>query len=224
MNHLRNTKVHTIQIQLLIISMVLLSFSSTSWGLERKGMVGFGGTILAGLATGDFGSLVESGLGPGVNIEYFMNKSLAIGANFGYMLFQSPSVVIGVCTLASCIDSTDFAWPVVQEWSMVSFGAFAKYIFNPEKNFSFYSKGGIMGTNYRIKYDRVYPPVPSDSSRVRKNTGQISAGLGITFDYKERVGIFAEFLYNRLLIKNLSVQFFNLNVGATLYFGGRKEK
>jgi len=217
-------KTHRIQILGLIVFMVWLSFVSPGWCLERQGMVGVGGTLLAGLATGDFGSLVESGLGPGVNIEYFMNKSLAIGANFGYMLFQSPSVVTGVCTLASCIDSTDFVWPLDQEWSMVSFGAFAKYIFHPEKNFSFYSKGGIMGNNYRIKYDRVYPPVPSDSSNFKDNTIHINVGLGMTFDYKEKVGIFAEFLYNRLLIKNLTVQYIGLNIGATLYFGGRKEK
>jgi len=223
---MRNTKVHKIQILVLIIFSGLLTFSSSGWSLERNGMVGFGGTILTGRATGDFGSLVESGLGPGVNIEYFMNKSLALGANFGYLLFQSPSLVTGVCTLQSCNDITDFQWPITQEWRMISFGAFAKYIFNPEKDFSFYGKGGVMGNNYRIKYERISPPVPSDSSKFKDNTAQISAGLGITFDYKERLGLFAEFLYNRLLIKQkgVSVQFFGLNIGATLYFGARKGK
>jgi len=200
--------------------MALLGFSSPSWGLERKGMVGFGGTILTGLATGDFGALVESGLGPGVNIEYFMTKSLAVGANFGYLLFQSPSKVSQIYN-----DTTSqLEWPITQEWRMISYGVFAKYVFNPEKVFSFYGKGGFMGNNYKIKKERISPPLPSDSSEVKDNTTQISAGLGMTFDYKEKVGIFAEFLYNRLLIKNLSVQFFGLNIGATLYFGGRKGK
>ncbi len=207
---MKKTMTGRIQISLLIISMALVSFSSPSWGLERKGMVGFGGTILTGLATGDFGSLVESGLGPGVNIEYFMTKSVAVGANFGYLLFQSPAVVQ---------DST-----LTQEWRMLSYGLFGKYIFNPEKEFSFYGKGGAMLNSYQIRYERVSPPVPSDSSKIKDNTAQISAGLGITFDYKERLGLFAEFLYNRLLIKNISVQFFNLNIGATFYFGGKKKK
>lgn len=207
MNNLRNTKAYTIQILVLII---LLSSSPLSWGLDRKGMVGFGGTILTGLATGDFGSLVESGLGPGVNIEYFMTKSVAVGANFGYLLFQSPAVVQ---------DSS-----LTQEWRMLSYGLFGKYIFNPDKEFSFYGKGGAMLNSYQIKYERVSPSVPPDSSKIKDNTIQISAGLGMTFDYKERLGLFAEFLYNRLLIKDISVQFFGLNIGGTLYFGGRKQK
>lgn len=173
-------------------------------------MLGFGGTILTGLATGDFGSLVESGLGPGFNIEYFMNKSLALGANFGYLLFQSPAVIQ---------DST-----LTQEWRLLSYGVFGKYIFNPDKEFSFYGKGGAMLNSYQIKYERVSPPLPPDSFKIKDNTTQICAGLGITFDYKDRLGFFAEFLYNRLLIKNISVQFFGLNIGATLYFGGRKGK
>ena len=207
---MRNSNLRKIQGMVLIIFLLLLSLDSSSWGLDRDGMVGFGGTILAGLATGDFGALVESGLGPGVNIEYFMNKSVAVGANFGYLLFQSPAVIQ---------DST-----LTQEWRMLSYGVFGKYIFNPDKEFSFYGKGGAMLNSYQIKYERVSQPVASDSSKIKDNTAQISAGLGITFDYKERLGLFAEFLYNRLLIKNLSVQFFGLNIGATLYFGGRKGK
>lgn len=187
-------------------------------------MIGVGGAVLTGLPTGDFGALVESGLGPGLNIEYFANKSLVLGATFGYLLFQSPSRVTGVCTLQFCNDSTDLSWPVVQEWRMISVGAFANYIFNPERDFSFYGKGGILANNYRIKKERVYPELPSDSSRFQENTGQVSAGLGVNFDYKQRIGIFAEFLYNRLLIKGLRVQFFSLNLGATVYFGGRKSK
>ncbi|EQB63252.1 MAG: hypothetical protein RBG1_1C00001G0831 [candidate division Zixibacteria bacterium RBG-1] len=207
---MRNSNLRKIQGMVLIIFLLLLSLNSSSWSLDRDGMVGFGGTILTGLATGDFGSLVESGLGPGVNIEYFMNKSVAVGANFGYLLFQSPAVIQ---------DST-----LTQEWRMLSYGVFGKYIFNPDKEFSFYGKGGAMLNSYQIKYERVSQPVASDSSKIKDNTAQISAGLGITFDYKERLGLFAEFLYNRLLIKNLSVQFFGLNIGATLYFGGRKGK
>lgn len=199
-----------IQGMVLIIFLLLLSLNSSSWSLDRDGMVGFGGTILTGLATGDFGALVESGLGPGVNIEYFMNKSVAVGANFGYLLFQSPAVVQ---------DST-----LTQEWRILSYGLFGKYIFNPDKEFSFYGKGGAMLNSYQIRYERIAPPVPSDSSKIKDNTIQISAGLGMTFDYKERLGLFAEFLYNRLLIKDISVQFFGLNIGATLYFGGRKQK
>ena len=207
---MRNSNLRKIQGMVLIIFLLLLSLNSSSWSLDRDGMVGFGGAILTGLATGDFGSLVESGLGPGVNIEYFMNKSVAVGANFGYLLFQSPAVIQ---------DST-----LTQEWRMLSYGVFGKYIFNPDKEFSFYGKGGAMLNSYQIKYERVSQPVASDSSKIKDNTAQISAGLGITFDYKERLGLFAEFLYNRLLIKNLSVQFFGLNIGATLYFGGRKGK
>jgi len=173
-------------------------------------MIGVSGSILTGLATGDFGSLVESGLGAGVNLEYFMNKNLVLGASFGYLLFQSPAVV----------DESTLA----QEWRMLSYGVFGKYVFNPNKEFSFYGKGGAVLNSYQIKYERFTPPVPSDSSKLKDNTTQLNAGLGISFDYKERVGIFAEFLYNRLLIKDLSVQFFGLNIGATLYWGGRKQK
>lgn len=203
-------KAHRYPMLWVIVFIAWQSFTSPSWCLDRQGMVGFSGTILTGLATGDFGSLVESGLGPGLNIEYFMNKSLAVGANFGYLLFQSPAVVQ---------DST-----LTQEWRMLSYGLFGKYIFNPDKEFSFYGKGGAMLNSYQIRYERVAPPVPSDSSKIKDNTAHINAGVGITFDYKEKLGIFGEFLYNRLLIKNLSVQFFNLNIGATLYFGGRKQK
>lgn len=207
---MRNTKAHKIQILVLVIISVWLSFSSPSWGLERKGMVGFGGTILTGLPTGDFGSLVEAGLGPGLNAEYFFTKSIAFGATFGYLLFQSPAVIE--------------AGALSQEWKMLSYGVFGKYIYNPEKEFTFYGKGGFMSNTYKIKYERVSSTFSTDSSTVWKTTGQISVGLGLNFDYKERVALFADFLYNRLFIKDVSVQFFNLNIGATLYFGGKKKK
>lgn len=184
-------------------------------------MVGLGGTVLTGLPTGDFGALVESGLGPGVSLEYFVNKSAALGVNFGYLIFQSPGNVSQVLN-----DSGKLVWPITQEWRMISYGIFGKYVFNPEKEFSFCGKGGFMGNSYRIKYERISPPVPSDSSKFDDNTAQITAGLGINFDYKQSLGLFADFLYNRLLIrgKGISVQFFSLNIGATVYFGGRKPK
>ncbi len=198
---------------------LFFTITSSGWGLERTHMIGMGGTILTGLPTGDFGSLVESGLGPGVNVEYFVNKSTALGINFGYLIFQSPGNVSQV------LDSSGkLVWPVTQEWKMVSYGVFGKYVFNPEKEFSFCGKVGFMGNSYRINYERIDPPVPSDSSKFEDNTAQITAGLGVNFDYKERLGLFADFLYSRLLIKGVSVQFFSLNLGATVYFGGSKSK
>ena len=194
--------------------------SSDSWALERQGMVGFSATLLSGLPSGDFGVLVEQGIGPGVNVEYFINNYISVGGNFGYLLFQSPSLVSPVYDTST----KAFDWPITQEWKTISYGVFGKLIFTPEKEFSFYGKGNLMKNSYKIKYERRQPLLPSDSTTTKNTATQISAGLGVTFDYKKRLGMFAEFLYSGFLekVKGLKVQFFSFNIGVTFYFGGKK--
>ncbi len=194
--------------------------NSESWSLERQGMVGFTATLLSGLPSGDFGVLVEQGIGPGVNVEYFINNYISVGGNFGYLLFQSPSFVSQVFN-----DITDsLEWPITQEWKTMSYGVFGKLIFTPEKEFSFYGKGNLLRNSYKIKYERREPVLSPDSSSEKNSTTQISAGIGVTFDYKRRLGMFAEFLYNQFLekVKGLRVQFFSFNIGVTFYWGGKK--
>ncbi len=211
----------------------LTLFCSESSALLRKGQLGFTGSIVSGFPSGSFADLTNTGLGVGTELEYFMSNSLSGGLIFNYLPFQGPDL-IAETTLS-------------EEWTVITYGLMAKFYFDPEKEIVPYFKLGGLVTNYEARVSRLYED-PADSTDAPIDTTlegfgklTVTGGVGIRWDINSWVGLSTELLFTKfydvvheihqiqqgrqvVTRRNVNAQYFNFNLSATFFIGGKKEQ
>jgi|GEM_PF-3864209 len=216
---------------LVAAALCLTIFSSESWALLRKGQLGFTGSIVSGFPSSNFADLTNTGLGVGTELEYFMTNTLSAGIIFNYIPFQAPDL----------IDQTTLS----EEWAVFDYGLMAKLHVDPEKEIVPYFKLGGLVTNYRARVSRLYED-PADSTDAPIDTTlegfgklTVTAGLGIRWDINSWVGLSTELLFTKFFDvvheihqiqreqevvdrRNINAQYFNFNLNATIFIGGKK--
>ena len=222
----------------LIVVLGLTILSSESSALLRKGQLGFTGSIVSGFPSSNFADLTNTGLGVGIELEYFMSNSLSGGLIFNYLPFQGPDL-IAETTLS-------------EEWAVITYGLMAKYHFDPEKEIVPYFKLGGLVTNYSADVSRLYED-PADSFDAPIDTTlegfgklTVTGGVGIRWDINSWVGISGELLFTKfydvvheihqfkqgqqgqkievVTRRKVDAQYFNFNLNATFFIGGKKEQ
>jgi len=209
--------------QLLLLTFFFSLLSATeSQALHRKGQLGFTASILSGFPSGNFSKLTNTGLGVGVELEYYLSQSFALGFLFNYLPFQGPDIVDSI-TLS-------------EEWTITSYGFLGKYQFSPEKEVVPYLKVGGLVSFYEVNITRqVSPPIDTSFSEQAKLTAM--GGVGMRWDIENWVGVSGELLFTKIfeVVHDLTsypggnrvevdAQFVSFNLNATIFLGGSKEK
>lgn len=200
---------------------VLLSFSR-GFGLERKGQLGVTGLILSGFPSGNFAHLTNTGLGLGLELEYFVSNHIALGMLVNYLPFQG-SEVLTFYTLS-------------EEWTTLSYGLFGKYNFSPHKEIVPYLKAGALITSYKTNIQRLANLDSTgeiDTSFSDRGKITLMGGVGMHWDASQRFGFSGELLFTRFfdvvhdlrgIRRDVGAQYVSFNLSATFFLGKKPEQ
>jgi len=209
-------------IKAFLVFILIYSFSD-GLAMSRKGQIGITGSILSGFPSGEFADLTNTGLGVGLELEYAAWPQISLGILVNYLPFQGA-------------DQESFL-VLSEDWATLSYGAFGKYCFNPEKELVPYFKIGALVTSYDTDVFRPESPA-SDTDQTLdtsfSGSGKLTAtgGVGIRWDISERVGLAGELLFTRFfdvvhdvrgIRREVNTQYVSFNLSAALYLGKRKE-
>jgi len=198
----------------------LTLLASQSSALLRKGQLGTTASIVSGFPSGNFSDLTNTGLGVGIELEYYISQSVAVGFLFNYLPFQGPDI-IDTLTLS-------------EEWTVTSYGVFGKIQASPEKEVVPYVKVGGLVSFYEVDITRQRSPtIDTSFSEQAKLTAM--GGVGMRWDIEHWVGVSGELLFTKIfdVIQDLQnyggrrfkvdAQYVSFNLNATIFFGGAKK-
>ncbi len=219
----------------LLVALLLFTYIlvSDSHALFRKGQLGLTGSVVSGFPSGKFSDLTNTGLGVGLESEYYVTQNLALGFLFNYLPFQGPDI-IQATTLS-------------EEWYTLNYGLTAKWQFDPAKELVPYFKLAASATNFKADVSRQYedPADTTDSPIDTTLNGYgrltLSGGVGLRWDIEPWFGLSGELLFTQffgvvheirqiqfgeLVVtrRDIDPQYVSFNLNATFFFGSSKKK
>lgn len=227
---------------------VLISFSTGS-AVELKGKFALSGLGNLGLPIGDFADedkgSAKTGLGFGVNLEYFASHHFALGGSFAYPTFGTKTEDLEE-TIRYLLYLEYGEWFKVDadlKQKILGFGIYGKYLFSPYSQTRPYLKFGLGFGKYSFSGDVNVDGANVDVTGSVDSKLFINLGSGIQYHMSENAALVLEATYTHVFTDeaegelelqaglyettediemDFNAQYFGIYAGLSFFFGGKK--
>lgn len=181
---------------------VLLLALAVPAAAAGNGEIIVGGAAGAGIPTGDFGDLADTGFSGGAFVDYMVTPNLGLGVD---AMFHGPGGKESfINTLPNSIDDVTF--------EIMQFTAHGRWVFMPEQSVMPYAVAGGGVYNFKTNY---HGTGLSDNTSTK---GGIFGGVGADYKLTSMIRIGAEGVWHDVFTQGNSSQLFSVLGRLSLAF------